>query len=123
MTATAHVRALCCECGNLRTAARLRRDGNTSFDDGRDPRGWRMTRTLKCSVCKRATIHALLRDDRPDLRDMAEERQQPSREELMSRAMDITSRIGMEDLTVDELRQLVAFLVAADARCNGGWAR
>jgi hypothetical protein len=62
------VRALCCECGNLRTVSAncsFRRDDNKTCDndDRRHPgRFWRMTGTLKCSACKAATRHALLRD-------------------------------------------------------------
>jgi hypothetical protein len=47
-------------------------DSNKSIDDGTHPRGWRMTGTLKCAVCKSPTRHALLRDDNPDYRDVAE---------------------------------------------------
>ncbi|ORA33622.1 hypothetical protein BST20_22420 [Mycobacterium branderi] len=82
-----------------------------------------MTRTIKCSACKTMTVHALLRDDRPDLRDTAEERQWLTREQLLRISAGITDRVGLEDLTTDELRRLIALLVAADARCNGGWAR
>ena len=62
------VRALCCECGTLRTVDRSfrRRDDNDTHD-GRhsDPqgRGWRMTGTLKCSVCTTNTRQAMLRDE------------------------------------------------------------
>jgi hypothetical protein len=70
------VRALCCECGNLRTMSSRHsfgeRDPNDSCDDGTHPRGWRMTGTLKCGVCKTSTRHALLRDDLPEHRDVAE---------------------------------------------------
>jgi hypothetical protein len=59
------VRALCCECGNLRTVSANYgppRDGNHSVEGCADPRGWRVTGTLKCSICKVKTRHALLRD-------------------------------------------------------------
>lgn len=117
------VRALCCECGNLRTtAARWSRRGDAgrSYENPHDPRGWRMTRTIKCSACKTMTVHALLCDDRADLRDMAEERQWPTREELMQISSDIAGRVGLEDLTTDELRQLIALLRAAEARIDAG---
>jgi hypothetical protein len=71
-----HVRALCCDCGNLRYVSaryagrREPSDTNRSRDDGSDPRGWRMTRTLKAS-----TVHALLRDDLQHCRDVAEDRE------------------------------------------------
>jgi hypothetical protein len=70
------VRALCCQCGDLRivSGSHIRRDGNRTVDDGCDARGWRMTGTVKCSVCKGRTTHALLRDDTPDCRDCAEPR-------------------------------------------------
>ncbi|MGA8332960.1 MAG: DUF6315 family protein [Mycobacterium sp.] len=69
------VRALCCECGNLRTVSahhRSRKDDNRSGECDDDPRGWRVTGTLKCSVCGGKTRHALLRDDDPEFRDIAE---------------------------------------------------
>lgn len=81
MQKNTRVRALCCACGNLRTAnaqwARRFEPADTarSSDDGDDPRGWRMTRTLKCTACKAQTVHALLSDDQPDCRDLAEERE------------------------------------------------
>lgn len=70
------VRALCCECGMLRTVGvryRRRNDDNLSYD-GRDAdpkgRGWRATGTLKCSVCRTDTCHAHLRDElTPEHRD------------------------------------------------------
>lgn len=74
------VRALCCECGNLRDvsaryAGRFEpADTARSTDDGNDPRGWRMTRTLKCSVCKAATVHALLCDHTQDHCDVPPDR-------------------------------------------------
>jgi hypothetical protein len=71
-------RALCCECGNLRTASAgyRRNDDNLTFDDNRHPQGWRCTVTLKCSICRGPTRHAVLRDDedRPEFRDIAETR-------------------------------------------------
>jgi hypothetical protein len=76
-------RALCCECGNLRTVAASfrRRDDNYTCDDNRHPEGWRVTLTLRCAICKSPTRHAALRDycydGRPDdeFRDIAETRQ------------------------------------------------
>jgi hypothetical protein len=69
-------RALCCECGNLRTVAA---GYNPPLDDNRtceerfgDHRGWRFTCTLKCSVCMTKTRHAILRDG-SEYRDYAEE--------------------------------------------------
>jgi hypothetical protein len=112
------VRALCCECGNLRTvsARYRRRDDAHSRDSGADARGWRMTATLRCSACGSGTVHALLRDDVPGFRDSAEERQWLTREQLMSLSSEITDRLALDDLTTDELRQLVAILVAVEAR-------
>ncbi|MDT5328095.1 MAG: hypothetical protein QOF25_5247 [Mycobacterium sp.] len=74
------IRALCCECGNLRTVSAdyRRRADNLSFDDNLHPLGWRCTRTLKCSICRAPIRHAVLRDDdsdRPEFRDIAETRQ------------------------------------------------
>lgn len=69
------VRALCCECGNLRTVSanhRSRKDDNRSGECDDDPRGWRVTGTLKCSECGGATRHALLRDACGEYRDVAE---------------------------------------------------
>jgi hypothetical protein len=76
---TTRNRALCCECGNLRTVSSNfwfpHADPNKTFDDGYDSRGWRMTGTLKCAVCKQKTRHARLRDDvDPEHRDRAESR-------------------------------------------------
>jgi hypothetical protein len=71
------VHALCCECGNLRTVAASYRwrydDPESSYDDDQDPRGWRLTRTLRCSACEAMTRHAILRED--DARDEAELRE------------------------------------------------
>ncbi|WP_137149459.1 hypothetical protein [Mycolicibacterium sp. CR10] len=73
------VRALCCDCGHLRTVSRrysAPNDDNRTRDDNQHPRGWRCTMTLKCSNCRRPSRHAILRDDdRPDFRDIAETRQ------------------------------------------------
>jgi hypothetical protein len=72
------VRALCCECGMLRTVSwRYRRNDDNLTHDGRwadsHGRGWRSTGTLKCSVCRRDTRHAYLRDEMsPDDRDRFE---------------------------------------------------
>lgn len=68
------VRALCL-CANLLTVSARhhhRLDANRSCDDRRHPEGWRMTATLKCSVCRELTRHALLRDD-SEYRDTAEQ--------------------------------------------------
>jgi hypothetical protein len=74
---TSRIRALCCECGNLRTtsAGYGRNDDNRTFDDNCHPLAWRCTGTLKCSACKTATRHAVLRDsDEPRFRGIAETR-------------------------------------------------
>lgn len=63
------VRALCCECGSLRTVSARYTYARTSdpttrvADDGRDSRGWRALITLKCQHCKELTFHAQIRDD------------------------------------------------------------
>jgi hypothetical protein len=70
------MRALCCECGQLRTVANMGEiewDDNLT-DDGGDPRGWRMTATLECGVCGRWTRHAFLLPD-DDAQDDAELRE------------------------------------------------
>jgi hypothetical protein len=68
------VRALCCECGNLRTvSSRFRSRGCIGDLDDRHP-DRRMIDMLACSVCGQETRHARLRDDYPDHRDAAEER-------------------------------------------------
>ena len=69
------VRALCCECGNLRTVSAKYsppRDDNRATEFG-DPRLWRWTGTVKCSVCKTRTRHAIIRDNCPEYRDAAED--------------------------------------------------
>jgi hypothetical protein len=69
-------RALCCECGNLRTVSTrfsFPRDENKTYDDGCHPGGWRATGTLKCPVCKQKTRHARLREP-SEFRDIAESR-------------------------------------------------
>lgn len=67
MNSTTQVRALCCECGSLRTvSAKYKRFDQNWSDDYRPqwhPRGWRATNTLKCATCKSATRHAQIRDD------------------------------------------------------------
>jgi hypothetical protein len=71
------VRALCCECGNLRTtsAGYRKNDDNLTCDDNLHPLGWRCTQTLKCAICRIPTRHAVLRDNcEPRFRDIAETR-------------------------------------------------
>jgi hypothetical protein len=75
MSEITRVRALCCECGNLRTVSanhRSRNDDNRSGECVDDPRGWRCTGTLRCSECGSKTRHALLRDACGQFRDFAE---------------------------------------------------
>jgi hypothetical protein len=76
MQEVTRIRALCCECGNVRSAAenyRGPRDANRSDETSdREQRGWRCTLTLKCSVCGTKTRHALLRSDDDEHRDFAE---------------------------------------------------
>lgn len=73
------VRALCCECGNMRTVSSrysAPHDANRTQDDNLHPQGWRCTMTLKCPICRRPARHAVLRDDdAPEFRDIAETRQ------------------------------------------------
>jgi hypothetical protein len=122
------IRALCCECGNLRTVGAnyspRRSDGNRSCDDAADARGWRMTFTLKCAQCKTPTVHALLRDNRPECRDYAEEQQllaifldaaerelkELHREAAQRRIASIMTAVPLRDLTFEECRELLAVL-------------
>jgi hypothetical protein len=74
MSETTRIRALCCECGNLRTVATNYNppcDANRIDECEPNERGWRLTCTLKCSICATKTRHALLRDY-DDYRDFAE---------------------------------------------------
>jgi hypothetical protein len=74
MSETTRIRALCCECGNLRTVAanyNPPRDANRTGECEPDKGGWRVTGTLKCWICATNTRHALLRDH-DDYRDFAE---------------------------------------------------
>jgi hypothetical protein len=124
-TRNTRVRALCCECGNLRTVSANHsppRDENRTADARDEPRGWRMTGTLKCRVCRTRTRHALLRDDTPDYRDSAEERdrrrstgqgrqlQELSNEELLKVARrgvyeltdNVMKTVPLEELTMED---------------------
>ncbi len=67
------LRALCCQCGQLRTVSGVyrRRDGNNARE-GSHPKHWRMTTTLKCAHCAETTRHALLRDANDPGRDVGE---------------------------------------------------
>lgn len=61
-------RALCNECGNIRTISRRYRGGKYVGEPGpsQDDPWWgntRMMQTLKCSACGRPTRHARLRDN------------------------------------------------------------
>ena len=88
-------RALCCECGNLRTVAANFNpllDANRTCDDGDDQRGWRMTCTLKCPVCKTKTRHALLRAaDKKQHRDFAELRESERRAVILQPGAENTN--------------------------------
>lgn len=68
------VRALCCECGRMRSVdplTRGKRVGEAGWNE--DPANGRCLVTRKCGTCKRQTAHAWLRDDlEPDRRDLAE---------------------------------------------------
>jgi hypothetical protein len=121
------VRALCCECGNLRTVSAKhgrRLDANNSADDSRDSRGWRMTGTLKCSPCGAHTRHAYLREDHPECRDHAEMRSvrgfDVSRSELNRQIGHLLGELCYEDLTKQDLQQLVLFLRPIRQRASDG---
>ena len=123
------IRALCCECGNLRTVSgnySLPHDANRTHEsDPGDHRGWRVTGTLKCAVCVTKTRHALLRDDdKPEHRDYAELRDRErdaqlralSDEELLREAQrrisDIMDELHLVDLTLEECRDLLGLLTS-----------
>jgi hypothetical protein len=79
MKKVTRLRALCCECGNLRSVAVNYNapcdDNRTDETSDRDGRGWRCTATLKCSNCRTKTRHALIRRDDDESRDVAERRE------------------------------------------------
>jgi hypothetical protein len=110
-------RALCCECGNLRTVSAryaVPQDANRAFDDDdhdHPGRLWRMTGTLRCNACESLTRHALLRDDVPRCRDFAENRNDPVplREDLD----ELTRVVTPGDLTPAELMALIQVLKPA----------
>jgi hypothetical protein len=117
------IRALCCECANLRTVSgnySLPHDANRTHEsDPGDHRGWRVTGTLKCAVCMTKTRHALLRDDdKPEHRDFAELREHERhaatndelREEAQRRISDIMGQLHLKDLTLQECGDLLEFL-------------
>lgn len=67
------VNALCCTCGNLRTVSRnhcgaYNDPNNSNLLPVRD-KGWRSTKTLKCSACGEQTRHAILRPSDCSYRD------------------------------------------------------
>jgi hypothetical protein len=103
MSEITRVRALCCECGNPRTVSanyKRRNDGNQSGECDDDPRGWRLTCTLKCSVCGARTRHAMLRDDAH--RDFAElrkdERHAAIRRDVANNAEQQVNRVHDENV-------------------------
>lgn len=72
------VKALCCDCGQLRTVSANYHFGNDqNRSDGYfyDSRGWSHTGTLKCVECGRPTRHALLRGEDDKYRDHDEDLQ------------------------------------------------
>lgn len=62
----AQVKALCCQCGNLRTVSedysRYQDPNNAHSPQGRKE-GWRKTESLKCDECGQRTRHAILHAD------------------------------------------------------------
>ena len=123
---TPEVRALCCECGNLRTVSanyRPPRDENRTTDASGEPHGWRMTGTVKCRVCKTRTRHAILRDDdSPENRDFAELREyglDVDCDELRREVCLLMGDVQPADLTRSELQKLIVFLRPIHARVNG----
>jgi hypothetical protein len=129
------IRALCCECGNLRTVSanyEPPRDANNTDEADIHQRGWRCTATLKCSVCKTKTRHALLRDgEEPDHRDFAELEEHERhavirrraalrpletatndelRTESIRRIRNIMGMLHLDDLTLEECGDLLELL-------------
>jgi hypothetical protein len=111
MNESTRVRALCCECGNLRTVAanyRPPRDANNTDEADIHQRGWRCTATLKCAICTTKTRHALLRDDdEPQFRDYAE-LQQHERHALIRQQAQRRSYSQNELQALRRLRNIVA---------------
>lgn len=74
----AHVNALCCVCGNLRTVSsdysRWQDPNHASSAEG-TAQGWRRTQSLKCNECGEPTRHALLYPADGRLRNWDELRQ------------------------------------------------
>lgn len=74
----AHVNALCCVCGNMRTVSsdfsRYQDPNHANSPQGKTE-GWRKTETLKCDACGERTRHALLAESDAKWRDI-DERQQ-----------------------------------------------
>jgi hypothetical protein len=131
MRESTRVRALCCECGNLRTVAasyKPPRDANNTDEADIHQRGWRCTATLKCSICMTKTRHALLRDDDPEYRDFAELRERERhvlirqqaevrrcseedlRQEAQRRIRNIMAVLCLRDLTLRECGDLLGLL-------------
>jgi hypothetical protein len=128
------VRALCCECANLRTVSgnySLPNDGNLTYEyDYGDHPGWRLTGTLKCSICRTKTRHAILRDH-DEYRDFAEleKRERHAviggraalrrletatndalRTESIRRIQEIMEVLRLKDLTLEECGDLLELL-------------
>lgn len=74
----AHVNALCCVCGNLRTVSsdfsRYQGPDNAHSPQGM-AEGWRKTESLKCDACGERTRHALLQPADGRFRDRDEQQQ------------------------------------------------
>lgn len=102
------LRALCAECGNLRTVAanyNAPHDVNRTDETSDGQRGWRCTATLKCSVCGAKTCHALLRSDDDPFRDVAELREHERQATIVAAAAGFNLPAGaLAGLTHDDLR-------------------
>jgi DNA-binding transcriptional regulator GbsR (MarR family) len=106
------------------------RDYNRAGELDLHERGWRVTGTLKCSVCKTKTRHAILRDH-DEYRDFAEleERERRAvigrraalrrletaandvlRQEAQRRISDIMGQLHLKDLTLEECGDLLELL-------------
>ncbi|WP_324666437.1 putative PhiRv2 prophage protease [Mycobacterium canetti] len=127
MNTTDRVRALCCQCGTTRTFSprySFPWDANYSRDAGpdREPHGWRMTGTLKCSTCRARTRHAVLRDDQPGHRDHAEtvDREQSVVAHALAAIDHLESQQRLSRREAADWRHLVESLAQA-ATLRGLW--
>lgn len=126
-----HNRALCCECGTVRTFAKkagLRNPVTRPVSDAEiahhrplRPHLWeravaweRWLADFKCATCKKVTRHALLRDCSPEYRDWEETDPRTSRPLIAPRIADV-DHDAAEALQA-EIRRLEGFGVRFEWR-------